>query len=127
MIAYAKHVPPTTRWALGLVSLLAWAAACASTQQVRVACVPEPVEVYVDGRLLDGTSVTLRSDLPHKIYAKGPGYEPRLIVLEPRVGPDGELRLDAEDVCVEPVPIGVGRRLEIEAEEDVPAEIPAGS
>ena len=69
--------------------------------------------------MLEGNpdAVELRLDEPHKVYVKAPGYAPQLVVLEPRPGPDGELTLPAEDVCVELVPVGMGRNLELQVEE----------
>ncbi len=98
----------------------ALAAGCASTQRVRIECVPEQVSVYVDGRLLEGPvdAVVLRTDEPHKIYVKGPGYEPRLVVLEPVTDADGRRRLDADHVCVEPVLVGQDRALELEVDRE---------
>ena len=65
-----------------------------------------------------GTSLELRSDRPHKIYLKGPGYEPQLIVLEPRRGESGKTTLHPDRICVELVPVGVDRQLTLEVEED---------
>jgi hypothetical protein len=39
------------------------------------------------------------------------------VVLEPTEAADGSWRLEPSDVCVELVPIGLGRELTIEAEE----------
>lgn len=103
---------------------IALGAACASTQEIRVECVPEQVRLYVDGRLIEHPSerVALRSDEPHKIFARAPGYEPRLVVLEPHADAEGRTTLGESDLCIELVPIGVGRELEIEVEEDVEVE-----
>ncbi len=89
---------------------------CASTQTVRIACVPREVSVYVDGRLLEGDETALRTDRAHKIYAKGPGYEPRLVVVEPEVGDDGRARFADDALCVRLVPVKMGRELEVEVE-----------
>ena len=91
-------------------------AGCASTQTVRISCVPQEVSVYVDGRLLEGNEADLRTDRPHKIYAKGPGYEPQLVVLEPQTDRDGRASFREDDVCVRVVPVGMGRELEVEVE-----------
>ncbi len=101
--------------ALGALLAAFTAAGCASTQNVRIACVPRQVSVYVDGRLLEGNEAALRTDRPHKIYAKGLGYEPRLVVLEPEADADGRPAF-REELCIDVVPIGVGRQLEVDVE-----------
>lgn len=92
---------------------------CATKQQFPLECVAEQAQVYVDGRLLEQTpdAIRLRADTPHKLYFKREGHEPQLVVLEPTEAPDGSWRLEPSDVCVELVPIGLGRELTIEAEE----------
>ena len=107
---------PRTRPFAALAALLAAAAGCTTTQNVRVSCVPREVSVYVDGRLLDGNEAALRTDRAHKIYAKGPGYEPRLVVVEPEVAEDGRAAFREDDLCVRVVPVGMGRELEVEVE-----------
>lgn len=94
---------------------------CTTTQSIPLDCVPQEVEIFVDGKLLEGRpdAVSLSRDDTHKIYLKRPGYAPELLVLEPQAGPDGTNRLDASDVCVELVPVGVERNLTIEGEDDV--------
>ena len=99
----------------GLAALLA-AAGCASTQTVRISCVPREVQVYVDGRLLEGDEARLRTDRPHKVYAKGAGYQPRLVVLEPEVDERGNAAFRDEDLCIEVVPVGMHRELEVDVE-----------
>jgi hypothetical protein len=96
--------------------LAAAAAGCASTQKMRISCVPREVKVYVDGRELEGDQVALRTDRAHKIFAKGPGYEPQLVVVEPAVDEDGRARFREDDLCVRVVPVGMGRELEVEIE-----------
>jgi hypothetical protein len=98
----------------GVAALLA-AIGCASTQSVRIQCVPREVKVYVDGQLLEGGQAALRTDRPHKIYAKGPGYEPRLVVLEPEVDAQGRSAF-RDDLCLEVVPVGMKREIELEVE-----------
>jgi len=113
--------------AIGLAFASGLAAGClTSTERVRIECVPERVEVYVDGRLLETgeTEVSLRRDAPHKIYVKGPGYEPQLVVLEPVVDAEGNETLGSDAVCIEVVPIGMQRELELEIERD--ADDPVG-
>lgn len=95
------------RTLVGLAALVA-GVGCASTQSVRISCVPSQVQVYVDGRLLEGREADLRTDRPHKIYAKAPGYQSRLLVVE--------AGFDEDDLCVELVPIGMDRALEVEVE-----------
>ena len=109
---------PRTRPFTALAALCATAAAagCATTQKVRISCVPREVKVYVDGRLLEGDEAKLRTDRAHKIYAKGPGYEPQLVVIEPEVDEGGRASFAEDDLCVRVVPVGVGRELEVEVE-----------
>ena len=92
------------------------ATGCASTQSVRIRCVPREVKVYVDGSLLEGNETSLRTDRPHKIYVKGPGFQPRLVVLEPQVDERGRSEFRDEDLCIEVVPIGMNRELELDVE-----------
>ena len=103
--------------ALGVVAALG--VGCAPKQRIPLDCVPEEVTIYVDQRALDEhpEALELRSDKPHKIYVKGPGYEPQLIILEPEYGEDGEQKLSPDRICVELVPVGVERNLELEVEE----------
>jgi hypothetical protein len=105
-----------------LAALLAatCAAGCASSQSVQIRCVPRAVEVYVDGRLLEGNEATLRTDRPHKIYVKGPGYQPRLVVLEPQIDERGRSAFRDEDLCIELVPVGMSRELEVDVERGAP-------
>jgi hypothetical protein len=108
-----------------LALLLAGAAGCATTQTVRITCVPREVSVYVDGRLLDGSEAALRTDRAHKIYAKGPGFEPRLVVIEPETGESGRPAFRDDEVCMQVVPIGMDRELQVEVEPGGEAEAPA--
>jgi hypothetical protein len=110
-----------------LAALLAalCAAGCASSQSVRIRCVPHEVSVYVDGRLLEGDEASLRTDRPHKIYAKGPGYQSRLVVLEPEVDERGRGAFRDDDLCIEVVPIGMNRELEVDVERDARPKAPA--
>src|SRR5262245_41281380 len=101
--------------------LAAAAAGCATTQNVRISCVPRNVSVYVDGRLLDGNEAALRTDRAHKIYAKGPGYEPRLVGVEREVDDQGRAAF-RDDVCMRSVPVGMDRELEMEVEPGGEAE-----
>lgn len=93
---------------------------CAAKQRIPLPCATEEVVVYVDGELLEENPdiLELRTDQPHKVYFKRPGREPVLVVLESVTGPDGEVRLSPDDVCVELVPVGLDRELTIEAGED---------
>ncbi len=96
--------------------------ACAPRQRVPIdpECSPQELTVYVDGEALDEvpTELTLRSDEPHKIFFKAPGHQPQLVVLDPQRLEDGRIGLQPDEICVELVPVAVGRELEIEIEED---------
>ncbi|HKA14315.1 MAG TPA: hypothetical protein VKH41_04800 [Myxococcota bacterium] len=94
------------------------AAGCATAQTVRIQCVPREVAIYVDGRLIEGNEAALSTDRAHKIYAKGAGFEPELVVVEPEVGEDGRPAFRDEDLCVRLVPIGMNRELEVEVERE---------
>jgi len=109
-----------TRIALVAVATSATVAACAAKQRVPLDCVPQEVTVFVDQRALEELpeSLELRSDRPHKIFLKGPGYEPQLIVLEPRRDESGRTALHPDRICVELVRVGVDRQLTLEVEED---------
>ncbi len=102
------------------VSCAALAFGCAAKQAVSLHCVTEEVVVYVDGRLLEEhpDALELSVDEPHKLYFKRPGYEPQLIVLETRPSDDGRAELTPADVCVELIPVGLGRELTIEIDPD---------
>ena len=104
---------PVMSLALGLAS------GCATKQTVSLACVPEEYTVYVDGEILKGgyESIELRAGEPHKIYVKGPGHEPSLVVLEPRPDGEGRLRLEPADPCRVLKPVPLERDLVIEVEE----------
>lgn len=95
------------------------ASGCATQQAVPIECVSETVEIYVDGRLIEGNPglLTLSANDPHTVFIKAEGYEPQLVALVPEPGPDGEMRLTPDNVCVELVPVGQGRALEIEVDE----------
>lgn len=115
-------MPQTRPFAALAVLLAATAAGCATTQKVRISCVPREVVVYVDGRQIEGNEVALRTDRAHKIYAKGPGYEPQLVVVEPEVDVNGRAAFREDELCVRVVPVGMGRELEIEVEPGSEAE-----
>jgi len=102
--------------------IAALGAGCVATQNVRISCVPREVSVYVDGRLLEGTEAALRTDRAHKIYAKGPGYQPQLVVVEPEVDDNGRAAFREDELCVRVVPVGMGRELEVEVEPGSEAE-----
>ena len=76
--------------------------------------------VYVDGRLLEEHADVLELSVnePHKLYFKRPGHEPQLIVLDSRASEDGRAELTPADVCVELIPVGLGRELTIEIDPD---------
>jgi hypothetical protein len=107
---------PRARPLAALALLAATAGGCVSTQSVRISCVPREVKIYVDGRELEGDEAKLRTDRAHKIYAKGPGYEPQLVVLEPEVDENGRAAFRDDELCVRVVPVGMGRELEVEVE-----------
>lgn len=106
--------------ALAAIAAALFALGCAPKQRVPLDCVPREVEVYVDGRVLEGDrdALELSTREAHKIFVKGPGYEPQLVVLEPRPGAEGRHELQPRDVCVELMPIGLGRELTVEVEEE---------
>ena len=105
----------------GVISL----GACATRQAVPIQCVTHPVEIYVDGRLLEANPdlLELSTDEPHKVYVKAPGYEPQLYTFEPTVDAEGNPALDQDELCIELVPIAQGRELQVEIED--PESAPA--
>lgn len=110
--------------ALPALALFVAFAGCAPKQRVPLDCVPEQVTIYVDGQALEENpdALELRADEPHKIYFKGEGYEPQLIVLESRTDPDGDPALAPAEVCVELVSVEVERSLTLTPEaEPTPA------
>ena len=102
------------------VSCAALAFGCAAKQAVSLHCVTEEVVVYVDGRLLEEHTdvLELSVDDPHTLYFKQPGHEPQLIVLDTHPSDDGRAELTPADVCIELVPVGLGRELTIEIDPD---------
>ena len=112
--------------AAGALLALAALLACAAKQRIPLdQCVTEKVTVYVDGRQLEGNEAELSTDRPHKIYAKGPGYQSRLVVLEPEVDERGRGAFRDDDLCIEVVPIGMNRELEVDVERDARPKAPA--
>ena len=107
-------------WRRRLIAIFALAAlcACAHQQTIPVACVPEEIEIYVDGRLLDDVpeELTLRADEDHTLYFKGEGYRPELVVL--RTNGDDDPKLTPRELCVKPVLLGMEREIEMEIERD---------
>jgi len=101
-------------------TMIALCFACAARQRVPLDCVPEEVTIYVDQKLLEERpdAIELSTDRPHKIYLKGPGYEPVLIVLEPGKDQSGRPTLSPEQVCVKLVKVGVDRKLTLEVENE---------
>lgn len=99
---------------IGIASL-----GCASQQTIPVRCVPETVTVYVDGEALDEVpdSLTLRADQHHVLFFRGAGYRPEMVLLESEER-DGRLVLSPGSLCVDPVFLGVERKIEVEVEED---------
>jgi hypothetical protein len=90
---------------------------CAAKQRVALDCVPHEVEVYVDGRKLDGTpeSIELRKDRAHTVFFKGGGYRPHMVVLNSEEV-DGQPRLSPADICTETVFVETQPELQIEVE-----------
>jgi hypothetical protein len=74
-------------------------AGCA-TQKVSLSCVPADVQIYVDGRELEGRpqAVKLGSKEPHTLYLKGGGFRPQMVVLESQEA-DGKRVLSNADLC----------------------------
>lgn len=65
-----------------LASLLA---GCATTQTIPIGAQPQPIDVYVDGKLMPETDqIELAPDRNHTLYFKKPGYHSELVVLESR-------------------------------------------
>jgi hypothetical protein len=105
---------------VAVAAVCVWLSACAPKQAVVFdACEAEKVTVYVDGRLLrPGTKPPeLRSDLPHKLFFKREGHEPRLIILEPTADEAGKLRLEPADPCAEVLAVPLDRELTVEVDE----------
>jgi hypothetical protein len=102
----------------------ALAAGCAARQRVPLdpACTPKEVTLYVDGEALDEVprELVLSRDRPHKLYFKGPGYRPQLVILDPQELEDGRTGFAPGELCVELVPVALDRRLEVGVEEEVP-------
>jgi hypothetical protein len=107
----------TARVSIAVVALAAAALGCASTQRVSLECVPHEVSVYVDGRRLEKTpeSIELRKDEAHKLFFKGGGYRPQMVVLRSEQV-EGEERLSPSDVCTETVFVEMRPEVEIEVE-----------
>ena len=104
--------------------------ACAPMQRVRLDCGPQGVEIFVDEDALEGYPlwVNLPSDRAHKIMFRGPGYEPVLVVLDPRETEDGS-RLDvvelgresrqypADELCAQLHFVPIHKELEMQLED----------
>ena len=101
---------------------------CAPKQKIALDCVPEEVVIYVDGEPLDEPppALDLRSDRPHKLYFKGPGLVPELVVLNSGKM-DGKAKLSPSEVCVKPRYVQVGRELEMEIDPNVSTAPPSPS
>lgn len=106
------------RWGVVAAAGLLACFGCASTQTVALHCVPHDVTVYVDGRKLEKTpeSIELSRDEHHKIFFKGGGYEPRMVVLESREV-DGEARLEPADLCTETAFVEMAPEVELHVDE----------
>jgi len=98
------------------------AAACAHKQTIPLDCIPKEVVVYVDGERLDElpSELDLRSDEPHTVFVKGPGIEPKLVVLTSEEL-EGRSWLSPSSICVQPRLLEVRRELEFEIDEAAPA------
>ncbi len=98
------------------------AVGCATRQSVSIECVTQTLEIFVDGQLLEGNPdlLELRSDEPHVVFIRAEGYVPQQYIFEPQPGADGEMHLTPDSVCVELVPVGQGRRLEVEIDDPAP-------
>ena len=96
---------------------------CATRQSVALECLPQTVRVWVDEQLIEGNPnlLELSRDEPHKVFVRAEGFEPQLVVLESVPGDDGELQLTPANLCIELVPLGQGRQLEVELEDAPPA------
>ncbi len=94
---------------------------CAGKQKIPLDCVPSGVVVFVDGRELENvpSELELRRDRHHTLFFKGPGYRSEMVVIESREL-DGVQQLSPSELCVEPVFVGAGREIELEAEEPDP-------
>ena len=97
--------------------------ACATVQEIPVRCVTHPVEIYVDGQLLEENPelLELSTDEPHKVFVKAEGHEPQLYTFEPVLDENGDPVFERDDLCIELVPVGQGRALQVEIE-DPPTE-----
>lgn len=116
---------PVPRIFVVSIALAALALGCAAKQRVSLDCVPHEVSVYVDGRSLDrGTgSVELRRDRDHKVFFKGGGFEPQLVVLESHRAEDGE-RLSPADICSQTAFVRMSPRVEMEVAPEVSGDTP---
>lgn len=108
---------PTARLAGALVLL--GALACAPKQRIPLECVPEQIEIYLDGELLEDlpSELELRSDRHHVLLLKANGYQPELVVLETR-DEDGEWSLSPSELCVRPILKPTQREVDVEIERD---------
>lgn len=102
--------------------------ACAPKQRIALDCVPEEVVIYVDGERLETqpSGLTMRSDMPHTLYFKGPGLVPELIVLNSEEV-DGKATLSPSEVCVKPRYVQMGRELEMEIDPGVSSAAELGA
>jgi hypothetical protein len=114
------------RDAARLLLALTLVAGCATTQSVSLECVPSQVQVFVDGRQLEGSpqEVELGVDEPHTVYFKGGGYQPQMVVLESR-DVDGERSLSHAELCREVVFTEVRPEVHVEVEEEDSPPAPA--
>ena len=110
-----RHVKQSAALFFGLAAL-----GCTTLQPVPIECVTESMQIYVDKRLIEGNPdlLQLATDEPHVVFVRAEGYEPQRFILEPELGADGETRLSPASLCLELVPVGQGRELQIEVDDD---------
>jgi hypothetical protein len=106
-------------WAALLISLSLVASGCATRQSIPVECTTETVKIFVDGQLMEGNPdlLELSTDEPHVVFIRAEGFVPQQYIFEPELDEDGEPRLTPGNICVELVPVGQGRRLEVEVDD----------
>ncbi len=103
----------------GIALALLVVGACAHKQTIPLDCVPKDVTIYVDKKALDQVpeELELRVDEPHTLYFKREGYEPAMVVLEPKENETGP-GLAPADVCVELHFVERSREVQIEVERE---------
>jgi hypothetical protein len=81
-------------------------AGCASYQNVGIESTPPGAEIFLDGKSVGQTPLTLRisREAPHSVYLKKEGFRPELVVLEKHDAVDGVDYLTPADVTKHLVP-----------------------